>query len=204
TPQDRPFFQWWISRTNNIATSLLSSNYIGVITPLSSDVNGAKFTRSPNYDNDHVIFQNWTTVCLPDLTDLIGTNVTIYFHTANCTFPGIGFPATGSEFGYAYIDALCEPNTSATPSFTCSSSYYCPQAILCDGSASVGATDHYWMVEQLDCNTGTVIPNSQRTRTFLGSPPGIFDVRAMYIDEGLIFQPGCYRITLGVRTCIGN
>lgn len=193
-PQEKPFFQWWLSKSGDLGNSQSLANLITLSQPVFADVNNPFFTQHPNFNTNAIIYKNWQTVCLPDLTPYIGKKITIYFHTAGCT--------QGQHYGYAYIDGLCQPNY-AQAYMVSSPPYYntCPTQLICNGSTSLNVTDHYWKIEKIDCNTGTTIPGTERTQYNYNAPVGIVDAMSIYRNLGGLWSSGCWRITLGVRSC---
>lgn len=194
-PEEKPFFKWWISKSDNISASTAFFTRIYSAPTIYADGNNPFFTKHPNYATNRVIYKNWQTVCLPDLTPYIGQKLTIYFHTASCTL--------GQHFGYVYLDGLCQPNP-AVPSFVKPAVPTCPQQLIFDASASKNVTDYYWQVVQVDCNTGAPVAGTNKIKYFYNQPPGATDIMALYRDLGGAFGTGCYLITLGVRSCNSN
>ena len=78
-----------------------------------------------------VLYSNWTTV-FSQLNSYVGQNITIEFTTGDCS--------QGGHFGYAYVDANCQPFDITTST---------GDTILCEGStmtlyAPQGGTSYLW------------------------------------------------------------
>lgn len=186
------FFSFWISTTNDLASSTAPGNLIG--TPYK--VNGSNnifdpFFRSMTYNGDILSYKEWQTQCISIPSQYIGQQLTIYFATADCT--------DGGHFGYAYVDALCKP-VPPTPVIT-GPSVVCniDDQILFSGSRTVNETQYYWMAQECDASGNPI-----------GSPP--FAI----IQTGLVgsfnlqsaiptLQNGhYYKVTLKTRNCGSN
>lgn len=186
------FFSFWISTTNDLASSTAPGNL--VTTPYK--VNGSNnifdpFLRSMTYNGDILSYKEWQTQCITIPSQYIGQQLTIYFATADCT--------EGGHFGYAYIDALCKPVPPAPvitgPSVVCN----IDDQIVFSGSRTVNETQYYWLAQECDASGNPI-----------GSPPfgiiqtglaGSFNLQSAMPT----LQNGhYYKVTLRVRNCGSN
>ncbi len=194
-----PFFEYWASKTSNITNSMNAVNLVpGSNHRIVADGTNPFFTKDVNFVTNKLVYKRWQTACL-NLTPYIGRTITLFFHTAGCTQFG--------HWGYAYIDGLCTPNDNAIPSFVLpqGANYNCPTSIIADGSASSNVTDYFWLIRSLSSsNPNSIIANTSIMQNFYNQPVGTIDLYNWYINNGGIFKPGYYLVTLGVRTCSGQ
>lgn len=78
-----------------------------------------------------IIYKEWSLVAV-DLTNYIGQNITVEFQTGDC--------GQGGHFGYAYIDASCNPLQITTN--------YCPGDPIADLTAPPGFQSYQWSTGQ--------------------------------------------------------
>lgn len=194
TGTDNPFFAYWISFTDDLATSTLSGNL------LATDEYRA--TASPFYTAlpSGILYRPWTKECVlskfPSLAAYVGHVVTIYFATADCSL--------GGHFGYAYIDELCK-STTGTVSFTSSPSigHIAGYPLMVTAAASAPVIDYYYTATPC---TSAGIPTGPSTST---SPPpapptpgplpsGPIDIRSWFPPSYFVMT-SYYKLTLHAK-----
>lgn len=203
TPDENPFFAFWVSRSNTLSTSLNPGSIIASSqTKRVADISNPFFTAVTGTSK---IFRTWTTECI-DLSEEeelnTGDQVTIYFMTAHCTF--------NPHFNYVYIDDLCDD--VLTPCFSILNNPICNlDDLIVDGSCSqnVPAT-HNWAFGKLNSNTinDFVFPSigvGLSDPSFAG-PIGVKNlgqfqgVKDVYSQGG----PGYYQVDLIFTKCDGT
>jgi len=186
---EQPFFSYWISTSSTLANSTLPGNLIVSEKKFVADANNS-FFKSMTYASEKLVYKEWQTECVPDLSAYVGQTVTIYFATADC--------AAGGHFGYAYIDGLCKPNLPVPvlngPSVVCN----IDDPLVIDGSTTINENTYSWSASECDAlgNTFGVILASFPITGNAGS----FNLNAF---RGL--QNGhYYKVTLTVSNCAGS
>lgn len=194
-----PFFQYWVSTSDQLTVSINPGNLITPITTILADKSNPFFSLGSEDITGSVVYTKWRQVCmagLPGLEKYIGKKVTIYFLNTDCS--------QGGHYAYTYIDGLCNPlkpkPVIKMPSYVCSS-----KDVIADASNSLNVTDEYWRVEKLSSSD----PNSVITGTDLGTflfntSPGVMDIYNLYTSLGGNMTNGYYKVTLGVRGCGGD
>lgn len=191
---ERPFFEYWVSKTNDIKTSKMFSYRIAG-KKFYADISNPFFYRRYIGGNEYAM-KDYTDECV-DLTKYIGKDITIYFATSGCT--------QGQHFGYAYIDGLCKSNNNAIANFTIPQNICNYENFIADGTSSSGETDHYWKLEKLNSNNPLdKISGSDAIEYLYNNPVSTFDLFKMYNNKGFNVNNGWYLVTLGVKTCAGD
>ncbi|MCX6311708.1 MAG: PKD domain-containing protein [Bacteroidetes bacterium] len=117
--QDQPYFR--IQMFDQSSNLIPCSDYY---VHASNAIPG--FVQSPVLSDTY--YKPWSTVNV-DLSSYVGQNVTIFFTAASCT--------QGAHFGYAYIDASCNPYQIVSNDTLCQGS----SIVL---SAPIGAASYLW------------------------------------------------------------
>lgn len=100
-----------------------------------------------------LIYKDWSLVAV-DLTNYIGQNITVDFQTGDCN--------QGGHFGYAYIDASCNPLQITTT--------YCPGDQLADLTAPPGFQSYLWSTGQTSQSISVTNPTPGNTITVVCTP----------------------------------
>lgn len=188
-----PYFMYWISLTDDLATSTAMSNLLAM---QEYRADGSSFFQH----SGSIDYKQWTKECVmtkfPSLYARVGQTVTIFFATADCNANG--------HYGYAYIDELCKTN-NATASFTMPSSIGNGETfpLNVDASASTNEAEYYYKVQECNSTGGTLYgtPISSPIQT---GTAGAENIRPLpWFPPGTFVHGKYYRVTLYVRNCDG-
>jgi|GEM_PF-4535785 hypothetical protein len=188
SPTDNGFFEYWISTTNNLATSKDPGNLISgnkfQIDPTNTWYQGIEGQPSDGWK-----YKPWQTECVNIPEDMDGQTVTIYFATADCNAIGHG--------GYAYIDGLCKSNY-AIPAVTLPTNICSFDGLVVNATASQNYDSHYWKIRQVSSGISATTPvNSDPITTS-------FNLGTFFTDQGHILQDGLYHIQFFLTNCFGT
>ncbi len=107
-----------------------------------------------------LVYRDWDCSEVIDLSACMGRTVTIEFETADCS--------KGGDFGYAYIDAVCQaPDDSLQVRFNMQSSICEGEDLQVDGSATEGELEYLWAIEESDAYWGRK-PWTELSEWFVG------------------------------------
>lgn len=193
TPGQNGFFSFWISTTNNLASSTAPGNLVPIpSTPFI--VNGDSsdpYFRTTTYDGAPLAWKEWQTQCISIPPQYIGQQLTIYFATADCN--------QGGHFGYAYIDALCKPMPPVPvlngPSMVCN----IDTPIIFDGSGTTNESQFIWDAQECDA-AGNPIGNPIPAIINNG-PVGTYILKSNFLLNFVVKNGHYYKVKLRVRNC---
>ncbi len=116
-------------------------------------VAGAGIPGFQSTSGGSLIYKEWSLVAV-DLSNYIGQNITVEFQTGDC--------GQGGHFGYAYIDASCNPLQITTN--------YCPGDPIADLTAPPGFQYYQWSTGQTSQTITVTNPNPGDSVTVLCTP----------------------------------
>lgn len=198
TNHRNPFISIWVSRSNELATSMNPGQLLADTTILLDSLTGF---FSP-LGTDKKFYREWTRFELEDLfPSLAGPwneeKFTIYFATADC--------ADGGHFGYAYIDnvstysrTVASFTAPATFSQTVIGSFI--GSIRINGSASVA--ESFYLFDIVRCNASGIPlfgAPIYTTATYNGFVPSNLNLRPIFnmlVPSGYWAPGSYYRIRL--------
>lgn len=192
-----PFISIWVSRSNELATSMNTGQLLADTTILLDSLSGFFKTLGPG----NKVYREWSRFELEDLfPSLAGPwseeKFTIYFATADCSDNG--------HFGYAYIDnvstyskTIASFTAPATFSRTVAGSFI--GSIRVNGSASVAESSYNFEIVRCNALGTPISPVSYTTATASGSVPANLDLRSIFnilVPSGYWVSGAYYRIKL--------
>jgi hypothetical protein len=153
--------------------------------------------------NGHIFYKNWicrniaTPVTATDengqIVNIAGLTVQLEFVTANCN--------PGGHYAYAYIDGICDVNDPTTASFSIDNSFCGNTYMIADATATFGAEDYYWSLQECDQNGNTLTgPEYNANNWLLNAQPGHEDIHRLFVGLGCPFSQGhYYKLSLFIR-----
>lgn len=166
TVNQNAFISIWVSRSNNLATSMDPGLLLADTTIYLDSLNS--FFRPLGTGN--IVYREWTRFELEQLFPALAgpwseQMFTIYFATADCD--------AGGHYGYAYIDNVSR-NSKTIASFTTAPTFSVSPGgpIVINGAASVAESNYRFKIAK--CSpTGTIMSAEYTTPNFPGFvPPG--------------------------------
>ena len=148
---EQPYFSYHVTKkgrkTPNAWSYKQMKLYNKTYSQKVADKNNAFFKPTPFTINTgaDVIYRDWTCVNL-DLSKYVGEDLTIHFISSDCE--------PGPDWGYAYVDALCE-NSTSVPEFTLPNSSCKNKDIMLDASATTNEDSYMISDQESDVTWGT-------------------------------------------------
>ena len=148
TEQNTSFFQYYVTKKGRKIPNPWSFKQMRMYNRTEhkkfADVNDPYFQNTGQItdSNEPIIYRDWTCKIL-DLTKYVGEELTIHFISSDCQ--------PGPDWGYAYIDALCE-NSTATVNFTLPDEACKGENITLN--ATTLANEDSWMISIQESNIG--------------------------------------------------
>lgn len=192
-PAENGFFSFWISTTNDLASSTAPGNL--VVEPFKVNGNTSdSFFRATSYNGEPLAWREWQTQCVTIPAQYVGQQLTIYFATADCS--------GGLHFGYAYIDALCKPMPPVPvingPSVVCN----IDTPIVFDGSSTSNESQYVWQAYECDAAGNQI--GSSTIGIVQNGPVGTYTLQFNNLNSIILQNGHYYKVRLRVRNCGGN
>ncbi|WP_157977133.1 hypothetical protein [Taibaiella helva] len=202
-PGSNPAITMWVSKSDNLATSMNPGNLIGDTTiHIGEDkvlIGGRHYFQSVS----DIQYGEWARFELKDLffnPDLFTVDsITVYFAVSDC--------APGPHWGYLYIDNLYRESRTF-PGFTLASPTFPPASsgpITINGTSSVAESTYWWTIVRSnaagDPMMGAPVFSTQTAIMPLPPPviPGNLNLRPVFntiVPSGYFSTEKYYRLTL--------
>lgn len=192
TVNENPFISIWVSRSNNLATSMDPGLLLADTTIYLDSLNS--FFRP--LGTGKIVYREWTRFELEQLFPALAgpwseQMFTIYLATADCSASG--------HYGYAYIDNVSR-NSKTIADFTTAPTFSSASGgpVIINGAASVAESIYTFRIAK--CSpTGAPMSSDYYTTTFSGFVPAGQNIRPFLMSATPpgFFVPGQhYKLTL--------
>lgn len=182
---EQPFFRYYITKDSKKAPNLLSTKqrklYNNSHNEIIADKNNTFFkTSEKKWSFSPIIYKDWTCEKI-DLSKYIGETVTINFISSDCK--------PGPDWGYVYIDALCEENKTI-PNINILDTVCKESDIIMDASGTENEDSYFVSIQESDAS-GSRIGNEVK-QWFIAEKAGKIDLKKIMTNKNENFKCNTY------------